>query len=529
MEQLSQKAAQTLGGGVKYYSGSTGSLTNCSITDGTYGVYENGTSRTIDNCDISGCTYGIYCYNADPELENNTISADYGIWATNGSSPELRDNIINRDVSAKGLYCYSNSSPTLADINNGNGNNTFEGSFVSIAVHASNSSNPVLGFSSCTNDYGNNKFDYGYVDDYLVRAETNCTVSAEHCWWGSSSPSSSLFYGSVDYTPWLTSEPQFSPLVPIPEGNLFDQRFMLASTISGGSEEISEDLTQYYNEHWDLGKKLSFLRYLVSLGEANGVADLCKDIIFENPYAPEAFTALDMIYQISKNDKIKKDIDKDMFKTYLKTFEDSKSNKFLEANAMLLLAGLEKDVKRMDKVYKEHKDTYMGKYAMHQQFMYYFHEEEDMELAREILNQMDEVYPDEDITYESHLLMGDDVIDPIEYYSKKSATEKAQLVSTDINEILPKEYALNAAFPNPFNPQTTLEYALPVQSKVECSIFDLSGNIVKSFNFDQNAGTHSITWDGSNVSSGIYLIRFVAEAQDGSNSFVDYQKVTLLK
>lgn len=577
-------------GGV-YYAGSSGSLTNCEIYDAVLGVYCNNSSPTIDNCEIYDCmvkgialvdanptiedcnihdceygiycdddsnptissvtltdneygiycddsdptieyckiegdvsvtSYGIYCYGSDPEIEGDTIAADYGIYATNGSSPELRDNIINKSVSEKGLYCYSNSSPILADVQNGDGNNSFSGNFVSIAVHAVSSSYPVLGFTTCSpEEYGNNSFDYGMVDDYLVRAESNSVVSAEHCWWGSSSPSSSLFYGTVDYTPWLTSAP--SSLAPNPEGNLFDQRFMLASAVPDGNEEVSEDLTQYYNDQWDLDTKMSFLRYLISLGEAEGIADLCKDIIFENPYAPEAFAALDMIYQISKNEKIKKDIDKEMFKTYLKTFEDNKSNKFLEANAMLLLAGLEKDVKRMDKVYKEHKNTYMGKYALHHQFMYYIHEEEDnMDLAREILNEMDEVYPDEEVTYEAHLRMGDDV-------GNNGEEDEAQLVSTDIAEILPKEYVLSAAYPNPFNPQTTLEYALPVQSKVECCVFDLSGNLVKEFSYNQNAGTHTITWDGSNVSSGIYLIRFVAEAQDGSNSFVDYQKVTLLK
>lgn len=99
---------------------------------------------------------------------------------------------------------------------------------------------------------------------------------------------------------------------------------------------------------------------------------------------------------------------------------------------------------------------------------------------------------------------------------------------TAINNI-PTHVELFSIYPNPFNPSTTIEYALPVQSKVECSIYSISGVLIESFNFDQNAGTHNITWDGSDAPSGIYLIRFVAEAKDGSNSFIDYQKVTLLK
>jgi hypothetical protein len=57
----------------------------------------------------------------------------------------------------------------------------------------------------------------------------------------------------------------------------------------------------------------------------------------------------------------------------------------------------------------------------------------------------------------------------------------------------------------------------------------MSGNLINEFKYYQNTGTHRFVWDASNVSSGIYLIRFVAEASDGSETFVDYQKVTLLK
>ncbi|RKY53829.1 MAG: hypothetical protein DRP93_05960 [Candidatus Neomarinimicrobiota bacterium] len=134
---------------------------------------------------------------------------------------------------------------------------------------------------------------------------------------------------------------------------------------------------------------------------------------------------------------------------------------------------------------------------------------------------MDEVYPSEEVTYQAHLLIGDKV--------NRSLMESKQLVSTDIEEILPEEYELKAAYPNPFNPSTKLEYTLPVQSEVECTIFDLSGNIVKEFFFNQYTGTHSVTWNADQYSSGIYLVRFTAKAVDGTNSFVDYQKVTLLK
>jgi len=53
--------------------------------------------------------------------------------------------------------------------------------------------------------------------------------------------------------------------------------------------------------------------------------------------------------------------------------------------------------------------------------------------------------------------------------------------------------------------------------------------LVKEFFFNQYAGNHSATWNADQYSSGIYLVRFTAKAVNGTESFVDYQKVTLLK
>jgi type IX secretion system substrate protein len=220
-------------------------------------------------------------------------------------------------------------------------------------------------------------------------------------------------------------------------------------------------------------------------------------------------------------------------KTYLKTFEGVKGNKMLNGSALLMLAGLEKGegLSRIDAVYAANKDNYLGPYALYQKFMYYYHDADDLGKAKGVLAQLDEVYPDDRVTFEAHLLMGDNEVDAKTFYSEyyKKETPDVDLISTDIEEIIPKEYSLKAAYPNPFNPSTTLEYTLPIQSEVECSIFDLSGNIVKEFFFNQYAGTHSVTWNADQFPSGIYLVRFVAESVDGTNSFVDYQKVTLLK
>ncbi len=88
----------------------------------------------------------------------------------------------------------------------------------------------------------------------------------------------------------------------------------------------------------------------------------------------------------------------------------------------------------------------------------------------------------------------------------------------------PIEFQLGQNYPNPFNPTTTLSYQLPTNSFVSLKIYDVLGREVKSLvNEKQNAGGHSVTFDGSNFPSGVYFYRIQAGSQ------IQTKKLTLLK
>ena len=78
---------------------------------------------------------------------------------------------------------------------------------------------------------------------------------------------------------------------------------------------------------------------------------------------------------------------------------------------------------------------------------------------------------------------------------------------------LPKDFELSQNYPNPFNPETKINYALPSESWINISIFNLLGEQVCILKDEhQNAGRYTISWDGINrnrnrVSSGVYLLR----------------------
>ncbi|MDZ7766081.1 MAG: T9SS type A sorting domain-containing protein [Melioribacteraceae bacterium] len=94
----------------------------------------------------------------------------------------------------------------------------------------------------------------------------------------------------------------------------------------------------------------------------------------------------------------------------------------------------------------------------------------------------------------------------------------------DDNEKLPLEYNLKQNYPNPFNPTTKIEYSIPEQSQVKIEVFNLLGQkIATLLDAKQNAGKHSVTWDASNIPSGVYFYQITV------GSFINTKKMILLR
>ena len=80
-----------------------------------------------------------------------------------------------------------------------------------------------------------------------------------------------------------------------------------------------------------------------------------------------------------------------------------------------------------------------------------------------------------------------------------------------VSEGIPNEFALHENYPNPFNPTTTLRFDLPEVSDATVTIYNMLGQIVRTFNMnDTPAGYHSVKWDATNdycdpVGAGVYL------------------------
>ena len=93
-----------------------------------------------------------------------------------------------------------------------------------------------------------------------------------------------------------------------------------------------------------------------------------------------------------------------------------------------------------------------------------------------------------------------------------------------VNVGAPTEFSLSTAYPNPFNPTTSLELSVPMNGQVTVQVYNLMGQVVATLaNGHMDASTYTLTWDASDVSSGMYIVK--AEAA----GTVSTQKLMLMK
>jgi len=103
-------------------------------------------------------------------------------------------------------------------------------------------------------------------------------------------------------------------------------------------------------------------------------------------------------------------------------------------------------------------------------------------------------------------------------------TDALAVIRLDASGLLPDDYAITSAYPNPFNSVLRVGYSLPEATDVALNVYDLSGRLVAELISGRlQAGVHTVVFDGSRLASGLYLLRYEA-AGHGSQ-----MKVALVK
>lgn len=94
-----------------------------------------------------------------------------------------------------------------------------------------------------------------------------------------------------------------------------------------------------------------------------------------------------------------------------------------------------------------------------------------------------------------------------------------------ISNKVPSEYRLFQNYPNPFNPVSSIKYQVSRSVEVKIIVFDIAGKEIKTLvNKKQSSGTYEVTFDGNNLSSGIYFYSLFVEG-----ARIDTKKMVLIK
>jgi Secretion system C-terminal sorting domain/Bacterial Ig domain len=97
------------------------------------------------------------------------------------------------------------------------------------------------------------------------------------------------------------------------------------------------------------------------------------------------------------------------------------------------------------------------------------------------------------------------------------------IVNTVRKQVIPQAFELSQNYPNPFNPETEIQLALPEESDWQIDVYNIQGQVVKSFSGHSPAGVVTITFQGDNLASGMYFYRAIA------GEYTETRKMILLK
>ncbi len=124
------------------------------------------------------------------------------------------------------------------------------------------------------------------------------------------------------------------------------------------------------------------------------------------------------------------------------------------------------------------------------------------------------------------VVVGDFSSESFSFNSGFASLNNQVLISNEVlNSDLPKEFNLNQNYPNPFNPSTNIEFSLPKTSKLKLEVFNSIGmRIAVLIDDETSAGFHSVRFNASSYSSGMYFYRLIADG-----NVVSTKKMLLIK
>ena len=529
-------------------NGSGASTSTIRYSDILYGTridVIDATNIIINNCNILETDWGIHYYSSAGTIQKNVLtspSIKHGIVIENGSTVYSYENTITKIDNMRrgvgilygggsdgciwrndiygwnwGIGAIWGTSPDFSSPYGGPGtrNNRVRNCDYGVMVY--NNSFPVIGLPYPSPYTGNAIYENTKNIGLNISYSTVSTLDAYHVYWYIPSPSYFAIGpgSSINYIPYFTT----NPWAGIPK------------IASGDSQTPTIDDNNsapwIINENFDDKNSLYYATELRFQNRFIEAKDFVLSYIDKNPDDQAAYVELYKCF----NDETADDIIK---------FFNSLPRKAVTGHKLLLSymylkkGDIELAKKVNNNLILSEANTPISTRAKINNLYIALHNENDFNSAVSMFN---EVLQEYNLSSYVELSLVQDELDT--YAQLNGIAFKRAIIPEDgyynILKSIPGNYALLGNYPNPFNPSTTISYALPYQSDVEIIVYDILGREVRSFVIPtQSAGYQNVLWDGRNengvqVSSGIYLYRLNIKSLENNEVFVKTAKLMMLK
>ena len=498
------------------------------IKNANCGLYSHvSPGDTIDNTTITNTNCGIslyysYNYGQDRTVIRNSTITNANLWGITmiGSRPRLHDNYFGSS-NGKGINAITASAPKLVFSDSADGNNRFEN--VKYSIYSLNSQ-PILGKANSSEYFGNNCFTGDQLSLWAINETPGLDYEIEAYGndWGESEPEkfhieatggitvlTDGFHNNCSGT-WLSAgkgkDTGLSPKFmdngdPDSLKNILLEAKQLISV--GMRREAKILLTSIINGNCGVNIKKSAVSMLPESYEPESINELTTDLL----------TIRNITGLFNSTTMLLMNIDTDNFINYKKDIFTGSSGKMQQGTGEdeIIMTAFNLLVE------EKYKASNIADSAG---------------VIIPMLNFLNNNYPTSAYTEQANLLYSTEIP---ENSMSLNAPGKGGTVATTENEENLFQYKLYNNYPNPFNPETVIQYSLKEQSMVSITIHDILGrNILEKSFGEMNSGFYDWKWEGINkygekVSSGVYILTLDAKSLESGTHFKNTIKLVLTK
>jgi len=492
----------TAGNGI-VAGGANVSINNAIISNGSAGISAwNPASMSISNTTIENCWFGVAVQSrpiGSVYLDNvKVINCDSRGVTLDNSNLEIKNSRISGSGTglriAEGLVFagdYEGSQTYALD--------TLSNNDVGLYSYAS-----MVDFGYYVNQqefHGINNLFTG--NELNIAASSMSEVSAQHNYWDDIEELKLEWdLKSIIYTEPTLLEGSDNPL----EGDESDQKANTGKFANGEGGTVKE--------------KIGIIRGLIKSGKPKLARVLCVDILENNSDDELVPLALRLFKRTFNGEEIAD------YKAFLSHGNNTRKGTVAKGLLQVQKAIFEENpIVFLDSVASEYTKKLPAEQALYKKAVYQLMVQGDRKGAKISRLKLETDFPESHLLADLNLLLSDTM-------TARNSTINQGLGKANSEGVVTVEYDYNLYnnYPNPFNPETVIKFSLKEKSNVSLTVYNIAGQkVAELVSGEMEKGFHEKKFNGTKLSSGVYIFRLNAQSLEGTTHYSKTMKSLLLK